>query len=362
MPSESGSLWPDYGLLSRCRGELMGLAMLSVLLYHAFFWVPQTGWVRYPKELGYLGVDVFIFLSAMSLAMSLSRKKQSYGAYLKRRFVRVMPTYWLVVGVYGLALRLAGKASLWTVAWNLSTLFYWFQKPNIFNWYIPGLLAFYLAAPPVTALLRRCGRWKGPVAVALGVSIYPLFHFLQMRGVVHLDDVILRIPIFLLGTLLGLFIAQGRQLRWPELCFWAALPFLIPCLRGMIHYYYLPTSMAFALGCVILCLLVSWLLERLPRWGLRWLLELLGTCSLEIYLLNVIFVREYGVLSTFVPLGVNHRLYYLITIPANILLGVGLHYALKEPLAWLGSKVTNSASPSHPPEGEGYSAEDRSGR
>lgn len=358
---EKGRRGLGYDVLSRCRGELMGLAMLWVLLFHAFYWELQTKWLKDFKDLGYLGVDVFILLSAMGLAMSLSRRRQSYGAYLKRRLVRVLPLYWLVVGLYGLALRLAGLTSLKTVAWSLSTLFYWFQKPSIFNWYIPGLLAFYLLAPPVTALLKRCGRWKVPLVAALGASCYPLFHFLQMRGVTHLNDVILRIPIFLLGLLVGLLIVQGRRLGWWELGLWAALPALVPVLREMIHYYYLPDNLAFALECVTLCLVIGWLLDLLPRGGLRWLLRLLGECSLEIYLLNVVLVLEYPRLSLVIPLGTDHRTYYAVTIIANILLGVALHYLLKRPMAWLTARVTGSASPSRPPEGGGYSAEDPSG-
>lgn len=349
-----------YDVLSRCRSELMGLAMVWVLLFHAFYMTPQTKWLRDLKDLGYLGVDVFILLSAMGLAVSLSRRKQRYGDYLKRRLVRVLPLYWLVVGLYGLALRLAGQVSLRTVVWSLSTLFYWFQKPSIFNWYIPGLLAFYLLAPPAVALLKRC-RYKLPVVAALSLLCYPFFHFLQMRGVTHLNDVILRIPVFLLGLLLGLFIAQGRQLAWWSLCLWAALPFMVPLLKGMIHYYYLPANLSFALGCVILCLGLGWLLSLLPEKGPRRLLRLLGECSLEIYLLNVVLVLEYPRLSAFIPLGTDHHIYYAITTAADLLLGVALHYALKGPMGWLTAKVTGSASPSRPPKEEGYSAEDRSG-
>lgn len=359
---EKGRRALDYAVLSRCRSELMGLAMLWVLLFHAFSMQPRAMWLRAIKGAGFLGVDIFIFLSAMGLAMSLSRKQQSYGTYLKRRLVRVLPLYWLVVGVYGLALRLAGLTSLKTVVWSLSTLFYWFHKPNIFNWYIPGLLAFYLLAPPATALLRRCGRWKVAVTVALGFGCYPLLHFLNARGVTHIDDVLFRIPVFLLGLLMGLFIAQGRRLTGWELCAWVALSCLTPAFRGMIHRYYLPTCMAFALKCVPACLALGWLLELLPKGGLRRLLRLIGMCSLEIYLLNVVMVLEYPRLSAFVPLGVNHSIYYAITICANILLGMALHYVAQKPMAWLTAKVTGSGSPSRPPEGGGYSAEDPSGR
>ena len=350
-----------YDVFSRYRSELMGLAMLWVLLFHAMNMTPETPWFKDLKDLGFLGVDVFIFLSALGLSLSWNRKKQSYGAYLKRRLVRVLPLYWLVTGLYGLFLRLMGEASLKTVFWTMSTLFYWLKKPNYFNWYIPGLLLFYLLAPACTALLMRI-KHRGWLVAGLCVLVYPLYHFGEFHGLAHLGDVTQRIPVFLLGTLAGLDIAQGRQLTPKGLWLWAALPFLVPVVRPLTPPYYLPTCLAFAFGCVAVCLLLAGLVSVLPKKGVGQALGLLGRCSLEIYLLNVVAVREYSRLSAFIPLGTNHRLYYAVTIAANIALGIALHYALERPMSWLTAKVTGSASPSRPPKGEGYSVEDRSGR
>lgn len=353
-----------YDVFSRYRGALMGFAMVWVLFFHTFYLTLETPWLKDLQELGFLGVDIFIFLSAMGLSLSWSRKKQSYGAYLKRRLVRVLPLYWLVTGLYGLFLRLTGQVSIKTVLWTMSTMFYWFDKPSYFNWYIPGLLFFYLLAPACTALLTRV-KYKGWLVAWLSVLAFPLFHFAEFHGLERLVDVIGRIPIFLIGTLAGIYIAQGRKLTPKRLWLWAALPFLVPVIKPLIVPYYLPSAMAFAFGCVAVCLLLSGLVAVLPKgenWGLDLGLGQLGQCSLEIYLLNVVFVREYGRLSALVFTGENPYTYYAVTIAANIILGKALHYALKRPLAWLTAKVTGSASPSRPPKEGEYSAEDRSGR
>lgn len=336
METENRGL--GYDVFSRYRSELMGFAMAWVLLFHAFYLEFETPWLRDLRDLGFFGVDIFLFLSALGLSLSLSRRKQSYGAYLRRRLVRILPTYWLVTGLYGLALRLAGEASLRSVAWTMSTLFYWLQKPNYFNWYIPGLLAFYLLEPALVALLARC-RHRELVTAGLCLLVFPLYHLTQLHGLAHIGDVVQRLPVFFLGTLVGLDIAQGRALTPKRLWVWAVLPFLVPVAKRLAPPYYLPACLSFAFGCVALCLLLAGLADILPDW-LRRAPRLLGECSLEIYLLNVVFVREYGRLSAFIPLGHKHCLYYTVTVAANILLGVGLHYALKRPLAWLGKKVT----------------------
>ena len=64
------------------RTETMGIAMLMVLLYHL------KGTWFYP---GFLGVDIFLFLSAYGL--SRSYKTNTLGIFYKRRLNRVVPLY-----------------------------------------------------------------------------------------------------------------------------------------------------------------------------------------------------------------------------------------------------------------------------
>lgn len=249
-----------YGLLSRCRGELMGLAMLWVMLYHAFMWLPKWQWLYDFKSIGFYGVDMFLLLSGLGLALSLCKREQRYGDYLKRRLVRVLPTYWLVVGVYGLALRLAQRTSLKTMAWTLSTLFFWLNKPNYFNWYVPALLGFYLLAPAVVALLKRV---KYP-QIVVGASWILSFVLYQLT-VTHWgqvpDGAIARIPVFLTGCMIGVFLAQGKKLSWKGTVVWLLLPLFVPAVRWAVRPYYLPNGLWFALVCGAVCLVLAWLLE-----------------------------------------------------------------------------------------------------
>lgn len=331
-----------YEPLSRCRGELMGLAMLWVMLFHAFLWKPKWKWLYHFKGIGFCGVDVFLLLSGMGLALSLCKRQQRYGDYLKRRLVRILPAYWLVTGVYGLALRLAGRTTLKTVVWTLSTLFYWCNRPNYFNWYVPALLGFYLIAPAAVALLKRLKRPQW-VIVAAWLLAFVLFQATATWGLGDVrEGTITRLPVFLTGCMLGCFLSQGKKLSGWGAAAWCALPLLIPVIKK-VQPYYLPNGLWFMLVCVPLCLVVARLLELLPKGGFRRLLREIGGASLEIYLLNVVFVMERGLLERVVPIGPNYLLFYALTIPLNLLLGIGLHYALAKPLELLRGKLAHGS-------------------
>lgn len=330
---------PDYGLLSRCRGELMGLSMLWVMLYHAFAWAPKWRWLGVVKGLGYCGVDVFLLLSGMGLAVSLCKRPQRYGEYLKKRLVRVLPLFWLVVGLYGIALRLAGRVTLKSMAWTLSTLSYWLVKPGYFNWYIPALLGFYLLAPGMVWMIKRA-KYPQFLVILCWIAMY-FAHELtrEFWGEVP-GGTLARLPVFLCGCMIGVFLHEGRELTWKTTIVWFLVPFLMPLVRKF--PYYVPNGLWFMLGCVALCLAAAWVLERLPEGGVRWVLRKIGEASLEIYLLNVIFVIERGTLERVFLVRENYLIFYAITILLNILLGIGLHWALERPLEWLKGKVLQS--------------------
>ena len=69
-----------YRLLSLYRSELMGLAMLWVMLFHAyelkFGLLPLDAF----KAAGFAGVDIFLLLSGMGLYVSLSRTHRGGAA------------------------------------------------------------------------------------------------------------------------------------------------------------------------------------------------------------------------------------------------------------------------------------------
>ena len=210
-----------YGLLSRYRSALMGVATLWVMLFHAYPFEFGVLPLDAFKAVGFCGVDLFILLSGMGLSVSLQRRagQERLGAYYRRRLSRILPAYWLVVGVYSLWLRLQGRISLTVAAWSMSTLHYWFDIPNSFNWYVPAQLAFYLIAPFYVGRLVRCRHREVPTLLAFPVS-FALCRLSGILGVSYLTDFLYRIPAFAIGCLLGCYLLEGRELTARHRVMW----------------------------------------------------------------------------------------------------------------------------------------------
>lgn len=60
-----------YQVILNKREYLMGIAMLLVLLYHFTCWVGYRK-LLLPFNWGFIGVDIFLFLSAIELGFSAS--------------------------------------------------------------------------------------------------------------------------------------------------------------------------------------------------------------------------------------------------------------------------------------------------
>ena len=340
-----------YQGLSRWRSELMGLATLWVMLFHAypfsFQWLPLDA----TKKAGFAGVDVFILLSAMGLYISLSKDggQVPYSRFFLRRLARILPAYWLVVGLYSLWLLSCGRIGGGTVLWNLSALYYWFHIPDTFNWYIPAILAFYALAPLYARLLRRCAHpeWVSAAMFPISYGIYRLSILVHLN---YTEDFVCRIPAFALGMLMGRYLTEERPFRPLHAAVWAGgsvCGAVVTVLRLLNKLYISP---CYLIGAQLVpgCLLAA---QAIGRWfpeRLRAALRVLGTSSLEIYLLNVILTREFSSLAPYLDYGPRHLFYYAVTYSLNLLAGILLHRLL----ARLRSRISPPAS-IQPPEPAG---------
>ena len=79
--------------ISRYRGELMGAAMLFVILFHVG--LPREDAFYGLRRIGNIGVDMFLFLSGVGLWFSWT-KRPSLKHFFTRRYLRIYPA-WLII-------------------------------------------------------------------------------------------------------------------------------------------------------------------------------------------------------------------------------------------------------------------------
>lgn len=212
----------------------------------------------------------------------------------------------------------------------MSALHYWFDIPGSFNWYVPAVLAFYFLSPFYERLFERC-RHKEWLTVMAFPAAYGLYRLTILLGINYTEDFVNRIPAVALGFLMGHYVRTDRPLTRRHMAGWsilAAAGVATLWLRVQGKLYISPCYIIAAV-LIPLCLLLGKVLEWLPWKRIHSGLRLLGRCSLEIYLLNVVITREFDTLSRWFDHDSRYLIYYVTVYTLNILTAVLLHQGME---------------------------------
>lgn len=325
---------PDIQLagISRYRGELMGAAMLFVILFHVSLSRDDPFYGL--RRCGNVGVDMFLFLSGVGLWFAWT-KQPSVRTFYLRRLLRILPTWLLVAGVfYGVdylgqrrfstgIIDLIGDV---TVNWD-----FWLHDELTF-WYVPAIMMLYLFAPHYMRLITRhpVYRWLPLLMVVWCVMVQWVLPI--HRAVGHIEIFWSRVPIFFIGINMGRSVKEQRTLEGSAL--WLlllafAMTFCTSVYLEQVSHGRFPLfveRMLYIPFTVTGVLLLNYIFRRLPQCVNRFL-RLVGALSLEVYLLHVQFV-----LLHIEPYRLGYWLTFLLTV------------AITLPLAWLLQTTLNYAT------------------
>lgn len=141
--------------ISRFRGELMGLAMLFIILFHV--WVRRDDPFYGLHRCGNVGVDMFLFLSGVGLWFAWTRHPDTRLFYA-RRFARIFPA-WLVMACLFYVPDFLGSgrysSSVGDLIGDVTLNLGFWEHDELTFWYIPAIMALYIAAPPYMWLVSR---------------------------------------------------------------------------------------------------------------------------------------------------------------------------------------------------------------
>ena len=137
-----------------------------------------------------------------------------------RRARRILPAYFVVMVPYTLFLILRGTGPPLRPGVELHPPRLLGPCPGAFNWYVSGILLFYVLTPWCFRRLRR-SRHRVLWTAGAGAAAVAVCHVLiQDESTGTTWTSFYRFPIFFLGLLMGLYVWEDRRLGRRDLLFW----------------------------------------------------------------------------------------------------------------------------------------------
>ena len=310
-----------YIKVGHYRSELMGLAILEVVLYHIF----SLGNISKPLLIhaftSLLFTRGFLFLSGYSMFHSISKSVGIWSFYQKRFFSLMVP-YMIMTIPFSLFVYLEDAHSLvpfysggifrpggWlSFLGGVTSFGYWIEGNFSGMWYVSLTVVLYITVPLLYILGKRFSSQVlliGFTIISLVIKIMIQYFFNSYYKVisVSLEDV----SFFFIGFYFAKIIVMKEEISYHIFLLLLLCLFMIK-----------PVNIVTILAIPSICLLFNQLFKYSIGWYIRNILNVLGKYSLEIYVLHlivfsfmIVFEKLFFILNNY---AVNISLTLLITL------------------------------------------------
>jgi peptidoglycan/LPS O-acetylase OafA/YrhL len=343
------SSWnPQYKTLDHWRG----IAALWVMIFHGFATIydkpvhPFVGIVRSIANLGWLGVHLFFVISGYCIAANVYKlilKKGSAWDFLKNRFWRLMPTYWVafvVTIILNLASSPFNKTNLLASfpetiqSWigNLFLIQPYLNEPFyvVVYWSLVIELGFYLITATLLMIRSKINQ-NLALFIAIGLGLVSVFipYDPRLRLFISFGE-------FLCGSLVfvALWANAQNQIYQRNSCL--TLIIVLGCLGQYMNIAYSQQNQIFFSSVFAIIIYFMYKLDKYidSLNFIKWL-KFVGLMAYSLYLLHVPFGgRIINLGSRFVPIdsltmlllqilgwvvaiGISYIFYRLVEKPLN---------------------------------------------
>jgi peptidoglycan/LPS O-acetylase OafA/YrhL len=291
---------------------LKGAAILLVVLCHI---TATLGIGNYTH--GDSGVDIFLILSGYGLTLSL--REESFLSFMRRRLMRIAPSYWLAILLIVPLNRwiLNDPFNLEDVVTHLLFIHTFFKGDfsslNIAWWFLGLIVPLYALFYFLKPLIKSN---KSGLILLISVSItIASYVIIPSETPGYFSHYLLRIPSFFIGILAGMRSNDVNAFTEKNNQFWLGISNLL------YFFFFITADHAFiyvpVFGVILtlgfLCLFET---VNLFKKAFIWL----GVYSYEIYLLHLNFIQEYNL--HFLSKIVANPLEHPALITAGILIGL----------------------------------------
>ncbi len=202
----------NLGLISTNRNTIYGLSILWIMLFHSSI-VFSSPLITSIKNLGKYGVDIFLFVSGISLYFSFEKSNNLKAFYIKRLKRVVIPTLLIVIPYYALYFVLYYHYFKLDFYFSIITGLDLFVTGGRGIWFITAILLCYLAYPFLHKLFRQNNSVLAlvillTICVLVNYTISRLFPAFWQNS----EILFYRFPVFIIGAFAGKYVFEDKTL------------------------------------------------------------------------------------------------------------------------------------------------------
>ena len=290
----------NYGLISKYRPVLMGVAILLILFCHLqngqnSHGLPHTHLAGI-LQTGSVGVDIFLLLSGVGLYYSYTKNPMPYWSFEKKRLRRILPYYFILAAVTYLIddvfIRRLGFGRFFRDLFFIT----WFLEGSTKYWYVLAICVFYLLFPLIYSHIQNQN--KNTLKIVLFCVLWwaaeeALCHFVDAISTFRIA--LARLPIFVAGVYAGKLSYEKKAVRGLHIVLFVLVGFLLLAAqkrifpRSWISFLHYPIRGALAVSLVTTVVLGMHALEEVVptvQGAIAAVLGWFGGLTYELYLLH----------------------------------------------------------------------------
>ena len=302
------------------RNVWMGIAMLWMVVYHSGIVFPIKI-LSYVQQIGYGGVDVFLFASGLGCYYSLD-KNDDFADFIKRRIKRIIPTYWFFLLFWTIYKVITVSLSVTAVIGNFLCIQSYTGLGNDFNWYISAMWTLYFLAPFFYSKMKTYSSIRQYIGMFIVLMLFTIPFWNSAIYVIAVT----RFPIFFIGMSAAKLAKDKnpyisiKQIIGISVVMLLGVVLLLYCYKYQAAYlwsyglYWYP----FILIVPGMCLLISCAMELISKFSIgKWVekpLSLVGRYSFEIYLVHAFIYDMYRYYFAAIDMKYNSNKWWLVVM------------------------------------------------
>lgn len=326
----------DLKLISKYRGALMGMAMLSILLGHYHGLSGGSHWkmtdILCSVFPGLFMSETFLFLSGFGLYYAYN-KRTSLKDFYRRRVNRLLLPFFLISLPFFLYTWYVGNITSLQLVGYLSTVSFWIEGNYYSMWYI-ALSAFLYAIFPIIYNIIFSGKNIGWRFVFFLFIIYSLIFLLKYYSPNYYNITAIgvsQIPAFIIGVVFG-YLSCSNNNKWSIYKIFLFL--LLPLISVKLLSFYFSDIvfcvklMQRIVGIVFFCILLELRWIKTGWGGAIYALDFVGTLTLEIYVCHLLLfylIKDIGMIENTHIIVIAIIIALIISYPVHILINKAIN-------------------------------------